>query len=160
MNDSVLSHIELKDSQIVGLAFEVDEAQAGLPMLSYTFNVTSDYLDLPHKDNFADSCQVSLRVEMTGHSVKSSKVTKRTKAKFRIEIQIRGLLDGHFADEVPIGDRRLNLYTNAVSLLYGEARSQVAALSAVSALGRVILPTVNPAKIAEDAMSATDNTPE
>jgi hypothetical protein len=149
MSEDAISPIKFQDSQIVEMSLFVDTQRTRTGREEEHLDMTTDFFLI---DMDGDSVQLNLKVEFEVRPEGSSKRKRKPKPLIAVGIGMRCIVSAIFTEDIPREERDFILRVNAISLLFGEARTHVAMLTALSPAGKIMLPTIDPFVIASSAV--------
>jgi hypothetical protein len=151
MSGKHLSPFTLADSQLLELKVVVDIQSAGITSCDDTMDISTLYLPLETSKDGKDVGQFNLKVDYRLYPSTSGKRKRKPKPLIDLSIVLRCVITAKFDDNIPKKEREFLLKANALSILYGEARTHLASLTALSPSGKVMLRTIDPFAVIEHA---------
>jgi hypothetical protein len=148
MNKELLSPFEFADSQLLDLKIAIDPQSTEMARGDDSMNISVGYIPIDTGED-ENTGQFNLKVGFKSYPKTKGKRKRKPKPFIDLSIELRCLVKTRFNDAVPETERNLLMKVNALSLLYGEARTHLAALTALSPAGKVMLKTIDPFEVIE-----------
>ena len=138
----LLSSIQIKDIQIIQFKFETinfeKETEIGNSNLGFQFNM-SDLTDTIDNEK-----------QLAAVLIVSAQPEDETEKGYVFDATVRGIFSGTLSDDGDTKDFISFMKVNAFSLLYGYVRNYTQQFSAQTPIGKVNLPCIDMASIADD----------
>ena len=152
MMTEILSPYQLLDVEIFESVVFVNVDMLEHP-LSDDRPLTIQQQFILHNSNENDMvCEVQLFIDYKVYHEKIKGSRKKSESVVDLHVALRGLVGVQFEDSVGEEEKNYLLQVNAISLLYAEARSHLVAVTALSPVGKVILPPINPYAFVESSL--------
>ena len=153
MSANNFSPFQLEDAQIVEMQFSVDLEQIEKQVGNESrFSLQIEVLEgSTEEDSLEEKRQITLGISLDTYPQKKDK-RKKPKQITRMSILARGLVLAVFDADISGEERELALRANGISLLYGIIRGYVSTVTALSPLGKLMLPSINPLAVAEESL--------
>ncbi len=147
---NVLSPYQLIDIQLVESSMVVDVELLEIPTdTERPLDIRCSYksLELNEGRNVGEQ---TMCVDYTVYHRRLKGSRKKPRPVVTLRVVLRGLVTAKFEEHMKEEERNHLLKVNAISLLYAEARSHLLAITALSPVGKVLLPPIDPYALVDE----------